>query len=418
MFGLINQYKGLSKSIYVIFIAKLVTSMGAFIWPLLTLILSRKLGYSSTLIAFIGIGIGLLYIPAHIIGGKLADKYNRKHIIIIFDLISVSLFFLCSFLEPGTFMTVSFVLAGLFANMEIPSFDALLAQSTKPQEREKAYSLGYLGYNLGMIFGAAVGGILIESHLNLAFLFDGITTITSTLLIVMFVKVIKVEEIIEEERNEYEENNEEMNSVVDIFMKRKPLIVFLITISLLTLIYSQWSFFLPLYVADIFKEKGSAIYGLMVSVNGFVVVAMTPLLTKILTNVKEMPKITLSALFITGSFLLILNAKFAWLFFAMMIIFTIGEVALTLGMSPYLSRRVPDSHRGRFNSYIEISHSIGGILGQIIIGIMLDSIGFKPSLFIILIIGIFTISVAYFNIGFDKKVFYKLYKEESSKEVA
>jgi len=37
--GIFSQYRGLSRSAYVIFFARVVTNMGAFIWPLLTLIL-------------------------------------------------------------------------------------------------------------------------------------------------------------------------------------------------------------------------------------------------------------------------------------------------------------------------------------------------------------------------------------------
>ncbi len=74
-----SQYRGLSRSVYVFFFARIVTNMGGFIWPpLLTLILSRKMGYSASAIAIISGVVGLIFIPAQIIGGKLADKFNRK----------------------------------------------------------------------------------------------------------------------------------------------------------------------------------------------------------------------------------------------------------------------------------------------------------------------------------------------------
>lgn len=41
----IQQYKNLSKEIYILFFGRVVTSMGSLIWPLLTLILKNKLGY-------------------------------------------------------------------------------------------------------------------------------------------------------------------------------------------------------------------------------------------------------------------------------------------------------------------------------------------------------------------------------------
>ena len=40
----IQQYKNLSKEIYILFFGRVVTSMGSLIWPLLTLILKNKLG--------------------------------------------------------------------------------------------------------------------------------------------------------------------------------------------------------------------------------------------------------------------------------------------------------------------------------------------------------------------------------------
>jgi MFS family permease len=143
-----SQYRGLTRSVYVIFFARIVTNMGAFIWPMLTLILSGKLGYSPSAIAFISVGVMLLFMPAQIIGGKIADHFNRKKVIVIFDVCSVTLFIICGFLTPGTPMMILFILAGLFATMEGPAFEALIADSTKPAEREKVYSLSYLGYNL------------------------------------------------------------------------------------------------------------------------------------------------------------------------------------------------------------------------------------------------------------------------------
>ncbi|QIB27891.1 MFS transporter [Caloranaerobacter azorensis] len=151
--NIFSQYSGLSKSAYVIFFAKMITNMGAFIWPLLTLILKRKIGYSASTIAIISLVIGIIYLPATVLGGKLADKYDRKKIIIIFDSISVIFFISCAFVKPSNLMTALFVIAGLFATMEGPAFEALIADATKPQERDKAYSLSYLGHNLGFIIG-------------------------------------------------------------------------------------------------------------------------------------------------------------------------------------------------------------------------------------------------------------------------
>ena len=69
----IQQYKNLSKEIYILFFGRVVTSMGSLIWPLLTLILKNKLGYNATTIATITMAMSILQFPMLLLGGKLAD---------------------------------------------------------------------------------------------------------------------------------------------------------------------------------------------------------------------------------------------------------------------------------------------------------------------------------------------------------
>ena len=96
----------------------------------------------------------MIFLVANIVGGKLADKFDRKKIIITFDIISVLFFFACAFVGTGTLLIIFFIISGVFATMEGPSFDALIAEATLPAEREKVFSLAYLGFNLGFIFGS------------------------------------------------------------------------------------------------------------------------------------------------------------------------------------------------------------------------------------------------------------------------
>ncbi|MEA3424092.1 MAG: MFS transporter [Bacillota bacterium] len=404
-----QQYRGLSKSAYVIFFARVVTSMGAFIWPLLTLILSRKIGYSASTIAILSVAIGILFIPANILGGKLADRYSRKMIIIIFDLISVLFFIACGFTEPGNLMIVFFVIAGLFANMEGPAFEALLADSTKPHEREKVYSLSYLGHNLGFIVGAAVGGMLFENYLNIAFIIDAATTLSSTILIVLFVKVLKKSDLKEDERNEYEDHADEDTTGIDILKTRKPIFVQLIVFMFAVMIYDQWAFLVPLYMEHIYLEKGAQYFGYLASFNGFVVIVFTPILTSVLRKIDELPKVIIGLLLFSFSYLIIRDTVFYPIFFIMMFIFTIGEIINMLGASPYISRRVPASHRGRINSYRNIVAFTGGTGGRVLMGWIIDTYSYSAAFITLACIGVTVVLIVLYNYRLDKKTFPKLY---------
>ena len=86
-----SMYTNLPKEIYVLAFGRIMTSMGALIWPMFTLIMSEKLGLSGETIGLYMMMISMFMGPFYLIGGKLADKYNKKHIIVTFDLIGNSL---------------------------------------------------------------------------------------------------------------------------------------------------------------------------------------------------------------------------------------------------------------------------------------------------------------------------------------
>ncbi|MCK8058193.1 MULTISPECIES: MFS transporter [unclassified Fusibacter] len=415
--SLFSQYKGLSRSVYVFFFARLVTTMGAFIWPLLTLILSRKMGYSASTIALVSIGVGVLFLPAQILGGKLADKFDKKKIIIIFDLISVTFFMTCAFIEPGNLMVILFILAGLFANMEGPAFEALIAESTKPAEREKVYSLNYLGHNLGYMFGAAVGGLLFENFLNLAFIFDGLTTITSTLMIIMLVKVIDVQALEEHEKNEYEDSEEHDVKPWAILKERKSIMVMLSIFFFSAFVYNQWGFALPLYLSSLFDTEGASLFGFISSFNGFLVVLLTPILTRVLDKYTEIPKIVLGIGLYSLSFLILINSNAVFIFYVMITLFTIGEIVTTLGGSPFISRRIPASHRGRVSSIIGICYMLGATLGQLVTAYLIDNVSFNAAFALLTLVGLTATVIAGINYRIDKKQFPKLYMKDKKTEL-
>lgn len=421
MFGnvksVFTQYMGLSSSIYVIFIARVVTNMGAFIWPLLTMILSRKMGYSATTIAVVSIAVAGLFIPAHVVGGKLADRFNKKKIIILFDSISVIFFIACGFIEPGTLMTVFFIIAGLFAQMEGPAFEALIIEASKPNEREKVFSLSYLGHNLGFMFGAAIGGLLFNNYLNLAFFIDGTTTMISTILIIIFVKAINVQELEKHEKNEYEDNEEANVTTLTVLKARRSVFIQMIVFTLGAFIYSQWSFALPLYLGELFGEEGPVLFGFISSFNGFIVIIFTPILTALLSRMKELPKIMIGMALYSLSYLIIKDEPLKYVFYVMIFAFTIGEIVNTIGASPFISRRVPASHRGRVSSYMSIGYLIGGMGGQLAVGITIDKFGYNTAFNILVISGIIGVLIILYNLRVDKALFPKLYETESLKGI-
>lgn len=402
-----DMYKGLKREIYVLSFGRVVTSMGSLIWPMMTLILKSKLGFDAAQIGFYMMAMSLVMIPCNLIGGKLADKYNKKMIIVLFDLLSVFCYLICGFLEMSLLTIVIYAIGSIFQQMEGPSYDSLIADLTRPYEREKAYSLSYLALNLGLVLSPTIGGILFENHLSLAFLISGISIFTSTVLIYFQVKDIRCSSPVKEE-SLYEEKEE--GSLLDVMKKRKILLFFFVLASISGIIYGQFNFLIPLHLDESFLEKGALYFGIMTSVNASVVILGTPFLTKLFTNWIDLHRLYLgnfleiSAL----SFFIFIQDQF-YLCILSMIIFTFGEIICSISSTPYLTKRIPSTHRGRILSLQGITTMIIGALGNLFVGKLADVYSIHFTWIIIFALGCSLLTVFYFYLKWDKREYSQLY---------
>ena len=414
---LISQYGGLKKEIYILFIGRLVTAMGSFVWPMLTFFLTTKLGLSDGTSTLLITTASVLSFPAALLGGKLADRFSRKSIIILFDCLTVSFYLLAAILPLSIGTAIILFLAGLFQTIESPAYDALNADYSTSKQREKAYSLSYLGFNLGYIVGASVAGILFEKYLRLAFCMNGLAIFISTVLIIFFVHrenaISENLQSIEESYSEYERPVDEKLPVLNV-LKQRPVLIFMLLIGCIASMPANLvGILLPLQLKDGLGEAGATLYGYLNSLNGFVVIVFTPILTVALKKFTEIPKTILGLLLFVSGIALFSVGNAVAVLFAGMFVFTLGEVITVLGSNPYASRRVPASHRGRVGGISSVIHSIFSSLTQYLISFMLILSGSNyPLLWIIFIccgmVGAVLYALVYLP---DKRTFPKLYEK-------
>ena len=413
---LITQYGGLKKEIYILFIGKLVTAMGSFVWPMLTFFLTTKLGLSDGTSTLIIATSSVLSFPAALLGGKLADRFSRKSIIILFDCMTVSLYLLAAVLPLTIGTAVLLFLAGLFQTIESPAYDALNADYSTSAQREKAYSLSYLGFNLGFIVGASVSGILFENFLRLAFCINGIAIFISTVLIIFFVhskNAISEDASMQQERySEYELPVDDKIPVLKILRQRPVLIGMLLVGCIASMPSNLVGILLPLQLKDSLGEAGATLYGYLNSLNGFVVIVFTPILTVLLKKLTEIPKTIIGLLlFVAGTALFSLETATLILFVGMFV-FTLGEVVTVLGSNPYNSRRIPASHRGRVGGISSVVYSVFSSVTQYLISFMLMATGsnYRMIWMVFIVCGLVAAGLYGLMYGPDKRTFPKLYE--------
>lgn len=173
----LNEYKGLGRNNYILFIGKMMTSFGSMVFSMITLILSQKLGVKATEIAVLMFLVGIISMPVGMIGGKLADRCSKKKVIIICDIVSIVSCFYAAIVPLSMTSIVVFALGSLFQSMEYPSYTALIAEVTPSSKRQQAYSLNYLGMNLGMVLSPAIAGFLFKDYLWLMFVLQAVCSV-------------------------------------------------------------------------------------------------------------------------------------------------------------------------------------------------------------------------------------------------
>lgn len=406
---LINQYKGLRKEIYILFLGRIVTNMGSMIWPVMTLILNQKLGMDASGVALVTIISGIVVIPASFIGGKLADKYNKKLIIVYSDIVSIVFYIICGILPLSLFSIGLMIFAGSLQTLEDPAYTALIADLTPTKDREKAYSLSYLGGNIGLVASPAIAGLLFKNYLWLSFFIAGFAISISTILIFFRINdITPIEESTEEAA--YQETRDDV-SLYTILKESKSVFLFVIVSALYWAAYGQYGYLMPLDLGRIHGENGAALYGTVASLNCIVVVIFTPILTTLLVKISQTGKNLLGQiLLLAGYMVFLIFLGHIPMYYVAMTLFTFGEILSTLACGPYLSTRVPASHRGRINGFSTTLHNILYGVVMMFIGRFYDLHGNVFAwTFMFILLGVTILGSAIIMI-LDRKEFPDLYK--------
>lgn len=400
-------YLGLNKEIYILFLCKLIDHLGSLVGPMLTLILSIKMGMSARDIALYTTFFTILSLPINLLAGKLADKYNKKLIINIADITSTIAYLVCGYIGLNQTTLFIYMIGSLIQNAENPAYDSLIADLTTSKDRDRAYSLSYVGLNLGLMLAPTIGGLLLNEHIDLMFTISGISELISIILFNIFVRNVKP---IEDHSNIYEEKQDSMN-IIKVFKENKVVLYIILIFALGAIIYNMYGYLMPLTLSLFKSESGSIFYGTMSSLNCITVLLFTSILTVLTQKMHSIDRMILAEVFIgVGYIMFVTLINYPITYYPTIVIFTFGEIINTISSSPYLTRRIPLNFRGRINSICDVTCMIASSLSQIVIGSIFDSYGYKYA-WMIVIIAVILIIISFAIIkNKDKKAYPDLYK--------
>ncbi|OQA21105.1 MAG: putative transporter [Actinobacteria bacterium ADurb.Bin346] len=378
-FTLFKSYINLPRNVYILFIADIINSAGSFVYPFLAMFLAIKLGYSEYVSGLFLTIVIVAESLGKLLGGKLADWIGRKIVIIILSILGAAIYIVIAFLKDFKVIPYLIILAGFLKSGAFPAINALIIDSTNRNNRNDAFSLLYLGHNIGFAVGPLAAGFLFVNHISLIFLIDALTTLAALMPIIFFIK-----ETLHEKAGVYSDSGEvneaeraETGNVLKIFFRKPVLYGFAFISIIFSFVYSQASFSLPLYLEALFNNKGAKFYGTLMTVNAIIVIIMTIFLIAAMKKLSPIISISLAGVLFAIGFGIIFYSGFFYLFIISTIIWTFGEIINSVSSNVLIANYSPMTHRGRFNAIIAFISGAGFAVGPLLTGLFIKYNGMK-----------------------------------------
>lgn len=382
------MYRGLPKDIYYIALAKFVLGLGNFIIPFMILLLTQKLGYSTTIAGALAMGITGLFLVGNLIGGKLSDSFGHKKTMVWGEILG-SLVLLVSgfFAEWHMTLPVLLFVSYLFYGIAFPASNALVADISSPANRNAVMSLSYLAYNLGSGIGPVMAGYLFWNHTAWVFWGNGIAGLIGV-LIILFGVSSHTNELLHNDYSELEKAT--TGSVWQVFLKRPHLLIFGILCTLLWFSLNQMTMTTPLYLSHIYDKQGPVLYGQLMTFASILVVIITPIIIRLTMKVDDIASLAIGGFIFGIGYFVVLTGSSVSLQFLAWFFLAAGEVLLLTKEGVYLANNSPSSHRGRISGILTTMRSFVLMPMYIVMGAYIERFGYVSTWLLIIIASIVT----------------------------
>lgn len=344
------EVRALPRGAWILFAETLVNRLGTFVLVFLVLWLTKN-GWSAGMAGLAVSVYGLGGLVASLAGGWLADRFGRRRTIAL-SMFSSAAVLLTLPHARGTLEVMTLAgLAGLTAELYRPAASGLLSDLIPAGHRVPGFALYRLAINLGHAIGPAIGGFVAERSFVWVFTADAATSIVAGIVALTLLP--------EGRRSSREEDP--AGGFRGALATDRSFLVFLVANVLITLVAFQSTASYPLEV----RAAGltSAHYGLLMSLNGLLVVLFELPLVGVTRRLPPRPVMALGILLTGVGFGLVTWADTFALFALTVFVWTAGEIAFSPVAAAYVGDVAPDALRGRYYGAYMLTHSLGVVLG-------------------------------------------------------
>ena len=343
---------GLPRTFWTLWCGVLVNRLGAFVFPFLSLFLTRSRGYSvaQTGVVLTVLGVGLAI--SQPLGGTLADRYGRRRTM-VGGLVGSALSLLVVGAARGFLLTCLAVLVfGVFADIFRPASQAAIADLVDEELRPRAYALVFWAINIGFAVATLLGGYLAERGYWLLFAGDALTCLLFAAIILRGVPETRPAR-----------TGASTGTMGDV-LRDRLMLALVVAVVLQSIAYMQAFYTLP--IAIVRDGLGTGGYGLIIGLNGVLIVALQPLLLGMLGRRARGALLLVGALALGAGLGMTALADSLTDHLAAVTVWTIGEIIGAGVLGALVASIAPVHLRGRYMGVFGASYGVSSILGPLL----------------------------------------------------
>ena len=352
MASLAQNLRTLPRPVWILFVGTFINRFGTFVMPFLAIYMTRQ-GYSATQAGLAVSAYGGGHIFASMIGGHLADRIGRRHTIALSMFSSAAAMIALSQARTlPTLLTLAFTV-GLVGELYRPAATALLGDLVTPEQRVAAFGMYRFAINLGFAVGPATAGFLANRSFFYVFAGDAITSLLYG-MVALFALPHGIRSSGEGERPA---------EALQAALRDRPFVLFLLATLCLTWIEFQLHSTYPLHITSLGFTP--ATYGLLLSINGVMIVVFELAITAWTQRLPPRPLIALGY-GLTGVGVALTGVAHGVPMLAFtVVIWTLGEMIYAPVTGAYVTGLAPERYRGRYMGLWHTMWSAGMILGPL-----------------------------------------------------
>jgi MFS family permease len=368
----------LPRPLFYLYAGTIVTRMGTFVFPYLTIYLSEQRDINLDDVGWIlSVGsIGLLL--GNFVGGWLTDKWSRKNTLISALLLNAIGFGCLAFDYAGLWQYMVLLFVGYFGSgLYNPAANTLIADYTDDAIRPFAYTVQYICVNIGMALGPLLGGFLAEISYDLIFIGDVLTSLLCAILIFFCIADTR-QSVLDStpDKDVHSAISKRLNSKAGLVISFS-LIYFFLICPLMGL-----EFAVPLLVKKEFSSK--LVYvGYIYTINAGCVLFFSLLVEKLFRYRNECLIMICAGVFWTSGLLILVFGYSITALVLCTFVWTVGEIIASIVVPTFIARRVSAGAKGRYLSLVDVVRSLAGVLCPIGLGTLWNYSGAFPVVLVI-----------------------------------